>query len=203
MEISCGDSAVVGLHALMPEGPGSIPGWETKIPQAMQHGQKKRKKVCEWRSADRWSARKIPRWREMPALMLNKMRAQVAAVMSGSWGTRPLDHMGQNTLFLAEFLSGMCTVSATERRRWAHIFNLYRDAGARGVGRWLYHQTHDMISFEQTVPWFKKNFFLQTNDLQKPSVLEKLLHLQVRENYYGDLNCDPPKFTGASQVLVV
>ena len=50
-----------------------------------------------------------------------------------------------------------------------------------------------MISFEQTVPWFKKNFFLQTNDLQKPSVLEKLLYLQVRENYYGDLNCDPPK----------
>ena len=60
-----------------------------------------------------------------------------------------------------------------------------------------------MISFEQTVPWFKKNIFLQTNDFQKPSVLEKLLHLQVRENYYGDLNCDPPKFTGASQVLVV
>ena len=34
-------------------------------------------------------------------------------------------------------------------------------------------------------------------------VLEKLLHLQVRENYYGDLICDPPKFTGASQVVLV
>ena len=34
-------------------------------------------------------------------------------------------------------------------------------------------------------------------------VLEKLLHLQARENYYGDLNCDPPKFTGASQVVLV
>ena len=34
-------------------------------------------------------------------------------------------------------------------------------------------------------------------------VLEKLLHLQARENYYGDLNCDPPKFSGASQVVLV
>ena len=29
MEINCGDSAVVRLHALMPEGLGSVPGWET------------------------------------------------------------------------------------------------------------------------------------------------------------------------------
>ena len=33
------------LHAFTAEGPGSIPGWGTKIPQAAQHSQKKRKKM--------------------------------------------------------------------------------------------------------------------------------------------------------------
>ena len=30
----------LGLHALTAKGPGSIPGGGTKIPQAVQHGQK-------------------------------------------------------------------------------------------------------------------------------------------------------------------
>ena len=29
----------LGLQALTAEGPGSIPGWGTKIPQAAQHAQ--------------------------------------------------------------------------------------------------------------------------------------------------------------------
>ena len=33
----------LGLHALTAEGPGSIPGRGTKIPQAVWHGQKKQK----------------------------------------------------------------------------------------------------------------------------------------------------------------
>ena len=39
-----GNSLVVqwlGLHAFTAEGPGSIPGWGTKIPQAMRRGPKK------------------------------------------------------------------------------------------------------------------------------------------------------------------
>ena len=41
-----GNSLVVqwlGLHALTAEGPGSIPGRGTKIPQATWYGQKKKK----------------------------------------------------------------------------------------------------------------------------------------------------------------
>ena len=34
----------LGLHAFTAEGPGSIQGWGTKIPQAMQCGQKKKKR---------------------------------------------------------------------------------------------------------------------------------------------------------------
>ena len=34
----------LGLHALTAEGPGSIPGRGTKIPQAVQHGKKPPKK---------------------------------------------------------------------------------------------------------------------------------------------------------------
>ena len=30
----------LGLHGLTAEGPGSIPGWGTKIPQAARHGLK-------------------------------------------------------------------------------------------------------------------------------------------------------------------
>ena len=71
------------------------------------------------------------------------------------------------------------------------------------MGRRLYHQTHHMISFEQTVPWLRKKFFCKLMIYRNHLVLEKLLHLQVRENYYGDLICDPPKFTGASQVVLV
>ena len=33
----------VGLSTFTAEGPGSIPGWGTKIPQAAQRGQKKKK----------------------------------------------------------------------------------------------------------------------------------------------------------------
>ena len=33
----------LGLDALTAEGPGLIPGWRTKIPQAVRHGQKKKK----------------------------------------------------------------------------------------------------------------------------------------------------------------
>ena len=33
----------LGLHAFTAEGPGSIPSQGTKIPQARQHGQKKKK----------------------------------------------------------------------------------------------------------------------------------------------------------------
>ena len=33
----------LGLCAFIGKGPGSIPGWEIKIPQAMQHGKKKTK----------------------------------------------------------------------------------------------------------------------------------------------------------------
>jgi len=33
----------LGLQALMAEGPGSIPGQETNIPQAAWHSQKKKK----------------------------------------------------------------------------------------------------------------------------------------------------------------
>ena len=32
----------LGLCAFTAEGPGSDPGWGTKIPQASQHGQKKK-----------------------------------------------------------------------------------------------------------------------------------------------------------------
>ena len=60
-----------------------------------------------------------------------------------------------------------------------------------------------MISFEQTVPWLRKKIFCKLMIYRNHLVLEKLLHLQVRENYYGDLICDPPKFTGASQVVLV
>ena len=41
-----GNSLVVqwlGLHAFIAEGPGSIPGQGTKIPQAVSRGQKKKK----------------------------------------------------------------------------------------------------------------------------------------------------------------
>ena len=31
---------MLGLHALTAKGPGSIPGWGTKTPQAVQRGQK-------------------------------------------------------------------------------------------------------------------------------------------------------------------
>ena len=31
----------LGLHAFTAEGSGSVPGWGTKIPQAVWHGQKK------------------------------------------------------------------------------------------------------------------------------------------------------------------
>ena len=34
----------LGLHALTAKGPGSIPGWGMKIPQATRHSQKKKKK---------------------------------------------------------------------------------------------------------------------------------------------------------------
>ena len=34
----------LGLHAFTAEGPGSIPGQGTKIPQAVSRGQKKKKK---------------------------------------------------------------------------------------------------------------------------------------------------------------
>ena len=34
----------LGLHAFTAEGAGSIPGRGTKIPQASQHGQKKKKR---------------------------------------------------------------------------------------------------------------------------------------------------------------
>ena len=43
----CGNSLVVqrlGLRALTVEGPGSIPGRGIKIPQAVWHGLKKKKK---------------------------------------------------------------------------------------------------------------------------------------------------------------
>ena len=33
----------LGLSAFTAEGPGSIPGWAYKIPQAAQHGQRKKK----------------------------------------------------------------------------------------------------------------------------------------------------------------
>ena len=33
----------LGLHAFIAKGSGSIPGWGTKIPQAMRHGQKKKR----------------------------------------------------------------------------------------------------------------------------------------------------------------
>ena len=33
----------LGLHTFTAEGPGSILGWETKIPQAMRHGPQKQK----------------------------------------------------------------------------------------------------------------------------------------------------------------
>ena len=42
-----GNSLVVqwlGLHAFTAEDLGSIPGWGTKIPQAVQNGQKKKNK---------------------------------------------------------------------------------------------------------------------------------------------------------------
>ena len=32
----------LGLHAFTAEGPGSIPDWGTKIPQAARHSQKKK-----------------------------------------------------------------------------------------------------------------------------------------------------------------
>ena len=35
----------LGLHALTDKGPGSIPGWGTKIPQAVQHSQKNNNKI--------------------------------------------------------------------------------------------------------------------------------------------------------------
>ena len=44
---SWGNSLLVqwlGLRALTARGPGSIPGWRTKIPQDTWHGQKKKKK---------------------------------------------------------------------------------------------------------------------------------------------------------------
>ena len=34
---------MIRTRAFTAEGPGSIPGWGTKIPQAMQYGQKKKK----------------------------------------------------------------------------------------------------------------------------------------------------------------
>ena len=46
-----GNSLVVqwlGLHASTAGGPGSIPGWGTKILQAAQHGQKKNPKKLQW-----------------------------------------------------------------------------------------------------------------------------------------------------------
>ena len=33
----------LGLHAFTAEGPGSSPGWRTKSPQAVRHGQRERK----------------------------------------------------------------------------------------------------------------------------------------------------------------
>ena len=45
-----GNSLVVqrlGLHASTAGGPGSIPGWGTKILQAAQHGQKKNPKKLQ------------------------------------------------------------------------------------------------------------------------------------------------------------
>ena len=35
----------LGLHYFTAEAPGSVPGWETKIPQAMWHGQNKTKQI--------------------------------------------------------------------------------------------------------------------------------------------------------------
>ena len=35
----------LGLHDFTAEAPGSVPGWETKIPQAMWHGQNKNKQI--------------------------------------------------------------------------------------------------------------------------------------------------------------
>ena len=35
----------LGLYTLTAKGPGSILGWGTKVPQTMQHGQKKQKKI--------------------------------------------------------------------------------------------------------------------------------------------------------------
>ena len=32
----------LGLHAFTAEGPGSIPSWGTKVPQAVQFGKKKK-----------------------------------------------------------------------------------------------------------------------------------------------------------------
>ena len=45
-----GNSLVVqwlGLYASNAEGPGLIPGWETKVPQATRHGQKNKEKNTE------------------------------------------------------------------------------------------------------------------------------------------------------------
>ena len=38
----------LGLHALTVEGPGSITGGGTKVPQAVRRGQKKKKEVEYW-----------------------------------------------------------------------------------------------------------------------------------------------------------
>ena len=40
---------MVGLHALTAEGPGLIPGWGTKIPQAMRLKKRKGKSVDQKR----------------------------------------------------------------------------------------------------------------------------------------------------------
>ena len=48
----------LGLEAFTAEGPGSIPGRGTKIPQTTQYSQEKRKKYYETRSNRKLSNRK-------------------------------------------------------------------------------------------------------------------------------------------------
>ena len=53
-EVCLGNSlAVLPLRASTAGGTGSVPGQGTKIPQALQHGQRKKEKICgEYRKID-------------------------------------------------------------------------------------------------------------------------------------------------------